>query len=184
MKHLQNSLRADEPVYSLATSESPSAAEICELPKTVLVVDDDPDVRELETHVLHVQGYKVLAAECAAEALRLAGETDARRDAAVDLGPGQAMREPGLVLPVQRAVAANARTADPQDASGVGIGDRVVLQPLPERPIRRTSELLDTHERAACTLLWRCAKYMRSGPQGPNLVIRSSSMRCLAVRSG
>jgi DNA-binding NtrC family response regulator len=75
MKHLQKSLRADEPMYSLATSESPSAAEICEPPKTVLVVDDDPEVRELETQVLHVQGYKVLAAESAAEALRVAGET-------------------------------------------------------------------------------------------------------------
>jgi DNA-binding NtrC family response regulator len=75
MKHLQNSLRADKPVYSLATSESPSAAEVSEPPKTVLVVDDDPMVRELATQVLHVQGYKVLAAEGAAEALRLAGET-------------------------------------------------------------------------------------------------------------
>lgn len=75
MKHLQNSLRADEPVYSLATSESSSAAEVCEPPKTVLVVDDDPMVRELETQVPHVQGYKVLAADGAAEVLRLAGET-------------------------------------------------------------------------------------------------------------
>jgi CheY-like chemotaxis protein len=61
--------------YSLASSESPYAAEISEPPKTVLVVDDDPMVRDLETQVLHVQGYKVLAAEDAAEALRLAGET-------------------------------------------------------------------------------------------------------------
>jgi DNA-binding response OmpR family regulator len=75
MKYMQNRLHAEEPAQSLATSESPSAAEICEPPKTVLVVDDEPMVRELETQVLRVQGYKVLAAECAAEALRLAGET-------------------------------------------------------------------------------------------------------------
>ena len=41
----------------------------------MLVVDDELMVRELETQVLRVQGYKVLAAESAAEALRLAGET-------------------------------------------------------------------------------------------------------------
>ena len=75
MKYMQNSLHAEEPAQSLATSESPCAAEISELPKTVLVVDDEPMVRELETQVLRVQGYKVLAGECAAEALRLAGET-------------------------------------------------------------------------------------------------------------
>jgi len=75
MKHLQYSLPANEPVQSLATLAFPFPAEISEPPKTVLVVDDDPMVRELETQVLHVQGYKVVAAEGAAEALRLAGET-------------------------------------------------------------------------------------------------------------
>ncbi|MCX6925438.1 MAG: response regulator [Verrucomicrobia bacterium] len=38
-------------------------------------MDDDPMVRQLETQVLRVQGYTVLEAEGAAEALRLAGET-------------------------------------------------------------------------------------------------------------
>jgi two-component system cell cycle sensor histidine kinase/response regulator CckA len=75
MKHLQYSLPANEPVQSLATLAFPFPAEISEPPKTVLVVDDDPMVRDLETQVLRVQGYKVLEAECAAEALRLAGET-------------------------------------------------------------------------------------------------------------
>ena len=41
----------------------------------MLVVDDDPMVRDVETQVLRVQGYTVLEAESAAEALRLAGET-------------------------------------------------------------------------------------------------------------
>jgi CheY-like chemotaxis protein len=61
--------------YSLASSEFPAPARISEPPKTVLVVDDDPMVRDVETEVLRVQGYNVLAAEDAAEALRLAGET-------------------------------------------------------------------------------------------------------------
>ena len=42
---------------------------------TLLVVDDDPEVRNLETQILRLQGYAVLEAESAAEALRLAGET-------------------------------------------------------------------------------------------------------------
>jgi len=72
MKYMQNRLHAEEPAQSLATSESPSAAEICEPPKTVLVVDDEPMVRELETQVLRVQGYKVLATRTPSEALLVA----------------------------------------------------------------------------------------------------------------
>jgi CheY-like chemotaxis protein len=60
---------------STAPSPSPFAATISDPTKTVLVVDDDPDVRDLETEVLRVQGYTVLEAESGAEALRLAGET-------------------------------------------------------------------------------------------------------------
>jgi two-component system cell cycle sensor histidine kinase/response regulator CckA len=75
MKYLQNSLEDTEPVQSLAALEYFVPAEVTERPKTVLVVDDDPMVRDLETQVLRVQGYKVLEAECAAEALRLAAET-------------------------------------------------------------------------------------------------------------
>jgi hypothetical protein len=43
----------------------------------LLVVDDDPLVRDVETQVLRVQGYTVLEAENAAEALRLAREAAA-----------------------------------------------------------------------------------------------------------
>ena len=75
MKYSQYGERRNEPVAPPATSEFASPAELCEPRKTVLVVDDDPMVRDLETQVLRMQGYKVLAAECAAEALRLAGET-------------------------------------------------------------------------------------------------------------
>jgi hypothetical protein len=77
MKYLQSGPDANEPVHSLATSEFPPPAIISEPAKTVLVVDDDPLVRELETQVLRVQGYTVLQAEGAAEALRLAREAAA-----------------------------------------------------------------------------------------------------------
>jgi DNA-binding response OmpR family regulator len=40
-----------------------------------MVVDDDPMVRALEVEILRLEGYTVLAAEGAREALRLAGET-------------------------------------------------------------------------------------------------------------
>jgi DNA-binding NtrC family response regulator len=75
MKSLQSALRWNEPIYSLATSAFPSPATISEPTKTVLVVDDDPMVRDVETQILRLQGYTVLEAEGAAEALRLAGET-------------------------------------------------------------------------------------------------------------
>ena len=55
----------------------PSPARISEPAKTLLVVDDDPMVRDVETQILRLQGYTVLEAEGAAEALRLAGETAA-----------------------------------------------------------------------------------------------------------
>ena len=42
--------------------------------ETVLVVDDEPMLRELEVQILRLQGYQVLQAADAAEALRLAGE--------------------------------------------------------------------------------------------------------------
>jgi two-component system, cell cycle sensor histidine kinase and response regulator CckA len=75
MKYLEHGQPADEPAKSLAVSAFPSPVAISEPPKTVLVVDDEEMIRELEAQVLHAQGYKVLAAEGAAEALRLAGET-------------------------------------------------------------------------------------------------------------
>src|SRR3954471_24208609 len=63
------------------------------------------------------------------------------------------MGEPRLALPVQHAVAVPADVADPQGAATAGIGDRVVLQPLTERPMGGTPELLGTHGRAVSTLL-------------------------------
>jgi DNA-binding response OmpR family regulator len=44
-------------------------------PQTLLVVDDEPMIRSLEVQFLSSQGYNVLQAASAAEALRLAGTT-------------------------------------------------------------------------------------------------------------
>jgi len=48
------------------------ASKMSESVATVLIVDDDPTIRGLERIILRSQGYKVLEAESAAEAMRLA----------------------------------------------------------------------------------------------------------------
>lgn len=55
----------------------PSSATTSEPTRTLLVVDDDPSVRQAEVQILCHQGYTVLQAEGAAEALRLAREAAA-----------------------------------------------------------------------------------------------------------
>ena len=75
MKTCKTDLRRNGPVHSRATPAFASSARLSEPAETLLVVDDDPMVRDLETQVLRLQGYTVLEAENAAEALRLAGET-------------------------------------------------------------------------------------------------------------
>jgi DNA-binding NtrC family response regulator len=55
----------------------PAPARISQPTKTLLVVDDDPMVREFEAQILRLEGYALLEAESAAEALRLADETSA-----------------------------------------------------------------------------------------------------------
>ena len=62
---------------SRPTSAFPSSPGISEPTETLLVVDDDPMVRDMETHILRLQGYQVLEADGAAKALRLAREAAA-----------------------------------------------------------------------------------------------------------
>jgi DNA-binding response OmpR family regulator len=77
MKYLESGLHGNELVHSLATSEFPPPARTSEPARTLLVVDDDAMLRDLETLVLRLQGYTVLPAEGAAEAMRLAREAAA-----------------------------------------------------------------------------------------------------------
>jgi two-component system phosphate regulon response regulator OmpR len=70
----------------------------------VLVVDDDPDVRELITDYLSTHGYRVAAADCA-DAMRAALATQTPDVVLLDIGlPG----EDGLSL---RASCANITTS-------------------------------------------------------------------------
>ena len=60
--HHSNPMRIDLS-HSPATSAFASCAEMSDPAETLLVVDDDPMVRELETQILRLQGYTVLEAE-------------------------------------------------------------------------------------------------------------------------
>ena len=77
MKAFHSDKAKSDLTYSEPPSESPSPAKISEPAKTLLVVDDDPMVRDLQSQILRLQGYTVLQAESAAEALRLAREAAA-----------------------------------------------------------------------------------------------------------
>ena len=78
MKSLLSHLHRKVPIRSLATiSVFPPPAIISEPARTLLVVDDDPMLRDVETQDLRLQGYTVLEAENAAKALRLAREAAA-----------------------------------------------------------------------------------------------------------
>jgi len=52
-------------------------ARLSEPVRTLLIVDDDQEVRDLETEILSQQGYDVLQAASVAEALRVAASTSA-----------------------------------------------------------------------------------------------------------
>jgi DNA-binding response OmpR family regulator len=54
-------------------SGSPALAQSALTGQTVLLVEDDPALLELETHVLRTSGFRVLESETVAEALRVAG---------------------------------------------------------------------------------------------------------------
>ena len=75
MKTRQSDLHRNAPAYSHATSEFPPPARISEPARTLLVVDDDVMLRDMETMMLRLEGYTVLEAESGAEALRVAAST-------------------------------------------------------------------------------------------------------------
>jgi two-component system, cell cycle sensor histidine kinase and response regulator CckA len=68
---MQNNSSQSQPTPASATSRKLSGPA-----ETLLVVDDGPMVRDLEAQILRLNGYRVLQAQGAAEALRLAGETE------------------------------------------------------------------------------------------------------------
>jgi CheY-like chemotaxis protein len=77
MRSLQSDLHRNAPVHSPAISEPPSPARILGPTRTLLVVDDNAMLRDVETQILRLHGYTVLEAESAAEALRVAASTAA-----------------------------------------------------------------------------------------------------------
>ena len=76
-----NLSHSGQPESEVAYEEPPAAmvsvTSMSERAKTLLVVDDDPAVRDLETQILRLQGYTVLEADSAAEAMRVAASTSA-----------------------------------------------------------------------------------------------------------
>ena len=78
MKSLLSHVHRKVPIHSLATTSAfPPPARISGPARTLLVVDDDPLLRDVETQLLRLQGFKVLEAANAAKALRLAREAAA-----------------------------------------------------------------------------------------------------------
>jgi two-component system, cell cycle sensor histidine kinase and response regulator CckA len=72
MKSLRSGLQQNTPIHSVPIVAFPTSARALKPTKTVLVVDDEPMVLDLEVQILRQEGYTVLQATSATEALRLA----------------------------------------------------------------------------------------------------------------
>jgi len=75
MKALDSDAPDSGSIYSPPESAFPSPTAISDPARTLLVVDDDADVRRVLAQTLSSQGYQVLQAENSAEALRVARAT-------------------------------------------------------------------------------------------------------------
>src|SRR5208282_5856789 len=61
-------------------TEKPEAMTVVSGTETILVVDDEPDIRRFVIDMLQPLGYKVLEASCADEALRISDENQDKID--------------------------------------------------------------------------------------------------------
>ena len=75
MRALRSGLQRNDPIHSVPVMAFPSSTKASEPTKTLLVVDDDPVLLDLEVQILRQEGYTVLPAASATEALRLAVTT-------------------------------------------------------------------------------------------------------------
>ena len=90
--------RVDAPVEPLSVAPRPSGS--LRGTETILLVEDQEEVRRLTRRILEARGYRVLAAASGAEALRLSHDTVERIDLLVSdvVMPGMSGRELALLL--------------------------------------------------------------------------------------
>jgi CheY-like chemotaxis protein len=128
---------------------------VIELPRgaeSVLVVEDEPTVRQLVVKALERQGYRALSAATPGEALERFGSSEARLDLLVTdvLMPGMSGRELAEKLtashPSMRVLYTSGYTDDPAFQHGF-VGGALLEKPFsPADVLRRVREILDATE--------------------------------------
>ena len=119
--------------------------------ETILVVEDDPSVRDLTSMMLQEQGYTVLAAEGGQEALRLARECDSGIDLLLsdvvlpDTGAGALAEQLRLLHPRMKVLYMSGYGHDVAARRGVTLGRLTFLQkPFNSLDLaRKVREVLD-----------------------------------------
>ena len=146
--------RTDESVTVAVAHVPPAAARGAE---TILVVEDQPDVRRLICRVLDRGGYQVLSAEDGAGALQLSEHWDGRIDLVVTDVVMPNMRGPEVVEHLLKARPSMAVLYVSGDTDGTTVADRSIAQAagLLAKPFKpselstRVRDVLDEHHRQA-----------------------------------